>query len=158
ATGPAGQALAARAFLCGATSSAAIPSGGPLTFRDLQQMGFGSSISTTGTFFTSIVLQSGIYQLNLSGGLSTSSGAVSVSVTLNQTDLSTVGPPGTLIPWGATRDTNVFVAGGIAWDLLGGDRVIAVTQDSSVLQFVVAGNDVHQDFCELVITQLSGPP
>src|SRR5262249_61607082 len=28
ATGPAGQALAARAFLCGATSSAAIPSGG----------------------------------------------------------------------------------------------------------------------------------
>jgi len=77
AQGPAGQALAAKSFSCDSGASAGISSGlgGPISFV-VNNGGFGSSITTNGSTFTTIILQSGFYQIhfesittNLSGNV-----------------------------------------------------------------------------------------
>jgi hypothetical protein len=107
---------------------------------------FGSSISTNGTQFSSIVLQPGIYQIHLDGNAfavadNSATGISIISLSIN----------GSVAGVGILWSTFVDKAG--AFDIVGGDRLFAVTQANTVLQVVPPVNTSVGN-CELVITRL----
>jgi hypothetical protein len=136
--GTGGGLLAGGDFQCVAGQT--INAGGQLTFQ-LSTTGvlFGSSISTTGTQFSSFVLQQGIYQIHLSGAqLQGQPGQFStISALLNGNAITT---------WFTTP-------GAVGIDIVGGDRLVSVGPNTT-LQFTNNVFSFTSGPCELVITKL----
>jgi hypothetical protein len=94
----------------------------PLTFT--LATSFGSGISTTGTPpFSSITLQPGIYQIHLDGAQFVFQAGSGIQAFLNDAELS----PNF---WSSNAD---FMGPGNA-DIIGGDRLVQVTQANSSLK------------------------
>jgi hypothetical protein len=117
---------------------------------------FGSGISTTGSRFSSFVLQLGVYQINLSGTFYNENPVVPVSffATLS----------GAALPESANWDTFNNLTGsdvppdpfgGSLGGIIGGDRLIQVFQPNTILTITVNGDISTQEVqCNLIITQL----
>jgi hypothetical protein len=116
------------------------PSGGGVTF--------GSGISTTGSTFSSIVLQPGIYQIHLSGTRFSPFALPGDFPVITTTGLGLINPS-----WGTTVSVDAA-----HYDIVGGDRLVSVTGPNTSVQFIVLApfppNTQFQGFCEVVITRL----
>jgi hypothetical protein len=149
-SGPGGGLLAGADFQC---VGGLITPGGLFSFQlSSSGVNFGSAISTTGTQFSSFVLQPGIYQIHLSGAQFEVPiqfrGSESIAAQLSSGNsptawLYTPAP----VQSGAEVTTKLTI--------VGGDRLISVGQLNTTLQFV---NDlsivISAGTCELVITKL----
>jgi hypothetical protein len=153
ATGAPGQALAARDFLCASQDNGALVA---MKFLDPVSQGspglgtsFGSSISTGTAPFDSFMLQPGVYQIHLRGQqvVVTELGAGSAApINLSLNSINTAG-------WSTTVP---YFFGTLALvDIVGGDRLLTVTQSNSVIQ-ILGGSPMRFDVptCYLAITQL----
>jgi hypothetical protein len=112
---------------------------------------FGSGIGTTGSQFSSFVLQPGIYQFHLSGTqFATPQTPNFVTFAFITARLSSGSVITDVAFWTDTlTPNNGFV------DLVGGDRLVSVGQPNTALQFLYTGpQSVQVSICELVITRL----
>jgi hypothetical protein len=149
--GPAGQALAARSFVCAngqiAAGQAALNFINPGGFEG----SFGSSIATPGTPpFSSFTLQAGTYQIHLDGyGFvpAVANNLPFIDLSLNsQLSNFPIFWATALMPGDTTGTSRI---------LIGGDRLLAVPSDGSTLQVIVSpAQTASEGACELVITRL----
>jgi hypothetical protein len=155
ATGAAGGPIAVRQYVCGYPQNQNVAQGGLLVFSD-SSVGIGS-FGTTGSTFTSFLLQPGIYQIFLSidEAIIPSDFNVGVQMLLN----GAAGVSG--------RSFFLFnAAGGIAPGSLASNRLINVSASNTTLSFQAtnvfqivavtgpAGSQTGSGDCILIITQL----
>jgi Collagen triple helix repeat (20 copies) len=155
--GPAVGVLAASDFTCGGPISDAIP----LTFQQGDQftpgVSFGSGISTQGAQqFNTIVLQPGIYQVHLDvTGLTSPTNVVTLPPIVMMMNGAQVRP---IEPWATVQA--VLPATDY---IVGGDRLLAVSQPNSVFAIILAEHGIFggpgptfqvTGNCNLVITRL----
>jgi hypothetical protein len=140
------SAGAASNFFCDPVGQA-VSANSPLSFSS-GLISFGSGISpTTGTQFTSFVLQPGIYQIHLSGSFFGFTQRSQIRATLNNA------PANGLSHWftGDMLNNGTF-------DIEGGDRLVSVGQSNTGLQFVpladLPSGGAGEGVCFLVITRL----
>jgi len=138
--GPAGGVLALSSYTC--SPDQLIPFLSSINFGS-NGISLGSGISTMGVQFNSIVLQPGIYQIQLSGtGFTNQSNSVAFIVPyLN-------GSANAAIAW----PTVLGLSGG--FNVVGGAHLVQVTQLNTTLQFQFASDGNTTGSCELIITRL----
>ena len=138
--GPAGGPLALSSFAC--SQDQLIPFLSSINFGSNGINNLGSGISTMGVQFNSIVLQPGIYQIQLSGtGFTNQSNSVAFIVPyLN-------GSANAAIAW----PTVLGLSGG--FNVVGGAHLVQVTQLNTTLQFQFASDGNTTGSCELIITR-----
>ena len=137
--GPAGGVLALSSYTC--SPDQLIPFLSSINFGS-NGISLGSGISTMGVQFNSIVLQPGIYQIQLSGtGFTNQSNSVAFIVPyLN-------GSANAAIAW----PTVLGLSGG--FNVVGGAHLVQVTQLNTTLQFQFASDGNTTGSCELIITR-----
>jgi hypothetical protein len=129
--------LAGAAFQCAQLSTPG--QGGPIPFiASLSGVNFGSAISTTGMApWFSFLLQTGVYQVHFSAGLSSQSNIMQINANLNETSVPAIWYP-------------------FAPNVIVGDRLISVSQPNTTLSLILVAMQQASPApaCELIITKI----
>jgi hypothetical protein len=149
--GPAGQALAGADFQC--SQGKTVFAGREYIFTQAPGQGnFGSSISSTAGptgLVGQFILQPGIYQIHLDGVGFNPVLPLFPAISLFLTGVATN------VFWGTIKEVNPPTGASPFIDIIGGDRLLAVTQAGAPLDIVNdSTTDVVLGACELVITRL----
>jgi hypothetical protein len=154
--GPAGGVLAVSEYACGA--SLPLEPGAPVMFYSPSGINVGSGISIAGQLFSSIVLQSGLYQIHWVYGW----GWGEIPISTNGVTFEPTHPDpqptlnGSSPPWAIGPPYGNYFPDrlGFPGSLRLGGGLVRVSQPNSVLQFVNKGDGAQTGYCEVIITRL----